>query len=179
MNELKKALLEIVDSAHNWFIRRTYQITENEGDWAPPLDTNTINYDVTHLVWSFQKYYNHIAERPPPEKYVFDYRNYHNSLTNMIPLLEEQRDLMKNLIKSIPDEDLHRPRTVLFKMGKVKLELSILEILMDYSLHMADMVGHITVKQGMRRREQGIPHTPPLGTIPQEYIAGIRSKMGK
>ncbi|MHA2059850.1 MAG: DinB family protein [Candidatus Ranarchaeia archaeon] len=178
MADLKKFLLDVIDSSHDWFIRRTYQITEEEGDWKPPQNTNTINYDVTHLVWSFQKYYNHIAEKPP-EKYVFDYREYKNSLENMIPILEDQRDLMKDLIKSMSEEELQRPRIVLFKMGKTRLEWSVLQILMDYGLHMSDMVGHIATKQGMLKRKRGIGHTPPLGKIPEEYVNEIRSRIKK
>ena len=178
MTNIKKFLLDVIDSSHDWFIRRTYEITEEEGDWEPPQNTNTINYDITHLVWSFQKYYNHIAEKPP-EKYIFDYRDYKNTLDNMIPILEDQRDLMKDLIKSMSEEELQRPRVVLFKMGKTRLEWSVLQILMDYGLHMADMVGHIATKQGMLRRKRGIPHTIPLGKIPDEYVKEIRKRIKK
>jgi hypothetical protein len=94
-------------------------------------------------------------------------------------MLEDQRDMFKSLIQNMSEEDLQRPRTMLFKRKKIPVEMSIMDILVDYGNHMSDMVGHIAVKRGMRKRELGIKADPVPLKAPDEYKAEIRSKIKK
>ncbi len=176
--ELKTSLIKVIDAAHDWLLRRTYGLTDEEGDWKPPLNTNSINYDIRHLVWSFQKFYAPIAEKPPA-KYVFEETEYQDTIENMLPMLEDQRDMLKDLINGMSLAELERPRTMLFKKKKIPVDMPIMDILIDYANHMSDMVGHIAVKRGMRRREKGLEFEKPLLRPPDEYKAEIRQRIPK
>jgi hypothetical protein len=178
MTDSKKSLLRIIDFAHDWLLRRTHGVTEEEGNWKPPLETNTVNFDLKHIMCTFHKFYAPIAEKPP-SKYMIDEFEYENTIENLLPMLEDQRDMLKALIQNMTQKDLERPRTMLFKKKKIPVEMSIMDILVDYGNHMSDMVGHIAVKRGMFKREKGLPGGTVLLKAPDEYKAAIRKRIKK
>jgi len=175
----RKTLLCLVDRFHDWFLRRTYGITDGEASWKPPFDSNSVYHDYRHMVWSFQKFYQAMGGQLP-EKYQLEsnYEDKENedpqSISALLYMLEDQRSLIKSLIQSMDSKDLVKLRTMLFKRANIPVKMSLLEIIIDYGNHMTDHAGIIADKKAMLRRSLNLPREPPLLALPDGYIKTIQ-----
>jgi hypothetical protein len=176
MTEFRAILLDQIDATHDWFLRKTYGVSEEEGQWPPPLDSKTIYHHIRHMMCGFYRYYEYIAERKP-EKYVLNESDYHNTVWKMLAITEDQRDMFKELIQSLSKPELERPREVRYREGVPGKTMTVLEILVDFGLRVSDIAGRIWVKREMRGKELGIPLDKYPVNVPKEYLSQLRETL--
>ncbi|MHA2407233.1 MAG: DinB family protein [Candidatus Ranarchaeia archaeon] len=176
MSEFREILLEQIDATHDWFLRKTFSVSEEEGKWKPPLDSKTIYEHIRHMMCGFFRYYEYVAEKKP-DKYVLNEMEYHNTVWNMIAITEDQRDMFKDLIQSMSIDELRRPREVRYRKDGPAKTMTVLDILVDFGLRVSDIAGRIWVIREMRGEALGIPLDKYPVNVPEDYTTQLRDTL--
>jgi len=166
----RDTLIFYVDKGYDWVLNRTYPMSDEDGDWDPPYNTDSALKDFRHLVTAFKVYFRDFTQKPLPKE--FDYPEpYIIPMKQIYWELEQQRNAWKKVLREMSDGEING--TIVNQ--KSKKEIYRAELLFEHCLHQADMIGHITTKRGMRSRALGIKHFGTFFNITEETRKEIRS----
>ncbi len=170
MKANRDTLIFYIDKGYDWILNRTYPMTDEEGDWDPPYNTDSALKDFRHVVTAFKIYFRAFTQKPLPP--AFDYPEpYQIPMKQVYWELEQQRDAWKKAIREMSDGELNA--TIVNEKTGRKLPRP--ELVFEHCIHQADMIGHITTKRGMRGRALGLKHFGTFHHVTDETRKQIRS----